>query len=130
MHADDGVVALDRLTSDEVAVPAGVLRLLETAVLSPQPLQEGLEGFREPVVGCCLGGPASVAASLRNLEEREERDARGLVFIGDIRVVTDGGEPACAAAQSVQVVFPEVDRVELNVVLDMGAGGLWTEVSK
>lgn len=81
MHAYDGVVALDRLAPDEVAVPAGVFRLLEAAVLGPQPLQEGLEGLREPVVGCCLGGPAGVAASLGHLEEGEEGDARGLVLV-------------------------------------------------
>lgn len=35
MHAHDGVVALDWLTPDEVTIPAGVLRLLKAAVLSP-----------------------------------------------------------------------------------------------
>lgn len=124
MYAHYGVVALDWLTPDEVAIPVGIFRLLEATMLRPQPLQEGFEGFRETVVGCCLGGPAGVTTSLWDLEEGEQRDSRGLVLIRDVRVVPSGGESACAAAQSVQVVLPEVDRVELNVVLDVRTGRL------
>lgn len=54
----------------------------------------------------------------------EEGDARGLVLVGDVRVVARGGEPLRAAAQAVLVVLPQVDGVQLDVVLDVSTGRL------
>ena len=105
MHPHDGVLTLDRLTPDKLAVSSGALRLRMAGVLGPKALQEVPDGFREPVVRSGLGSPCRVAADRGHGEECEDGDPRGLVFVGDVRVVPRGGKPVLAARVAVFVVW-------------------------
>jgi len=73
-------------------------------VLGSQALEEVLDGVREPVVRGGLGSPGCVASRGRHGEECEDGDPRGLVFVGNVRVVTCGSEPVFAAGVAVFVV--------------------------
>lgn len=81
MDPHDRMLRLNRLPPYKLSIPPRVLRLRESAVLSTQTLKERLDRLGKPAVGRYLRDPAGVATCRRNLQKRENGDARGLVLI-------------------------------------------------
>lgn len=118
------MLRLHRLPSHKLPIAPRVLRLRVTTMLRPQSLQQGLDRPRQPRVRRRLRHPSSITARLRDGEQRQDRDARRLVLVRDVRVVPDRGEFVALAAVAVLVVGAEVDVVQFEVVFDVCSDGL------
>jgi hypothetical protein len=124
MHPDDGMVRLHRLPPHKLAVLPRPVRLRIARMLRPQTLQQLLDGVAKALIGDCLGRPACITARRRDGKECQDRDAGGLVLVGDVRVVARRRELCGARLRAVEVVGAEVDVVEFDVVLYVGAYGV------
>jgi hypothetical protein len=100
------------------------LRLRERRVHRAQALQQLLDGWREALVRRRLRHPRRVAARRRHLQQRQDGDGRWLVLVRHIRVVPRRCEPVGLVPRARQVIGPEVDVVEFEVVLDVCSRGL------
>ncbi len=129
MDPYDRVLRRHGLAAHEAAVARGALGLREARVLGAQALEQLLDGLGQARVRGRLRRPGRVAARGRHRQQRQQRDAGRLVLVRHVRVVARGGQPVVALARAVLVVGAQVDVVELQVALDVGADGLQTPVS-
>lgn len=81
MHANNRVVILHRLPTDEFAVPSRILSLPETIVLGFQTFEETLDGIRETLIGSHLRHPCGIATTCGHAEQRQEGQTGRLALI-------------------------------------------------
>jgi len=115
MNPDDGMLRLDWLPPNVVAVAAGAFGLRITTMFGAQTLQQCLDGSAKSRICCCLRGPAGVAARGRHRQQCQDGDTRRLVFVGDIGVVSRSRQLVELAPITILVVRPQVNVVELEV---------------
>ena len=113
MDPHDGMLRPDRLPPHKLAVAAGLLRLLEAAVLGAQALEQGPDRLAQAGVGGGLAGPGGVPARRQDGEQGEDGDTGRLALVRDVGVEARGGEAAQGGPVAVLVVGAEVDVVEL-----------------
>ena len=120
------MITLDRITSNKMAVAGGTLGLRKTAVFCPETLEKLLQRRRESFVSGSLRSPAGIATSFRYLKQCEYRDTWRLVLVRYVRMVTRCCELRIRPTKTVQVIFAQINGMELDVVLHMGAN--WMNV--
>lgn len=130
VHAHHRVLRLDRLAPHVLAVAPGIFGLREPAVLRAQALEQRADRRRQALVGGRGRGPGGVAADGRDAQQSQDGDAGRLVLVRDVRVVARGGQPVVTLARAVLVVRAQVNVVELEVVLDVGADGVDVQRAK
>ena len=75
-------------------------------MLRAQAVEQALDRGRQAFVCGNLGYPGRVAACGGDLEQGQDGDSRGLMLIGDVRVVSGGGEACGFALGPRQIVGP------------------------
>jgi hypothetical protein len=130
VHSDDWMLAQHRVSPDEFAVASSVLCLLEPAMLGSQAGQELLNRLAQPLVGQCLVDPYSVSSSGRYRKEGEQSNSRRLMLVGNVTVIASRGQFGRPLLRTVEIIGPQIDVVEFEIVGDMSANGMTMQRAK
>jgi hypothetical protein len=121
MDPHNRMLTLYRFPSYEFSVPPCIFSLLESRMLSSQSLQQFFYRIAQSLISSDLANPRRIATRLRHIQQRQDRDARCLVLVGHIAVISRGCELGGSPLSAVLIVWAKVDVVELNCVLNMSS---------
>ena len=124
MNTDDGMFRLDRFPTNKLAITSRVLSLWVSAVLGPQAFEKLLDGLGKASVRSHLRSPSRVTPGWWDGEQCQDGDPGWLMLVGNVRVISRGRQPIVPLPSAIFVIRTQVNVVELEVILDMGADWL------
>ena len=129
MHSDNRVISLDGLSPHELAVPPSIIGLGEPAVLCSKPFEKRLDRLRKASIGRGVRRPCRISAGRWDRQESQDSDARRLVFVRDIRVISRGGQTVVPEPVPIFIIRAEIDVVVFKMALDMGTHRLLSSIN-
>jgi hypothetical protein len=124
MDPHNRMLTLDGFPSHKLPIPPCALGLWKPGMLSSQPLQQFLDWFAQPLVSSSLADPRRIASRFWHVQQRQDSDARCLVLVGYIAVISCSCEFGGPSLSAVLIVGTEIDVMELDCVLYVSTNGM------